>query len=155
MFSKEELSEIAKVVEKYPDLIVVSDEVYEYMMFDGLKHERFALMDNMFERTVSLFSAGKTFSCTGWRIGYCIGPQHLIEPLIDTQGSVAFCAATPLELAIAESFKLGQKNGYFTELAASLQDKRDKLCDALSSAGMSPIGKLYLYLYQLMIELTN
>lgn len=139
MFSLSELEEIAKVVRKYPDVLILSDEVYEFMTFDGLKHERFALLDGMFERTLSLFSAGKTFSCTGWRIGYCIGPQHLIEPLINTQGVVAFCSATPLELGISNAFKIAQENNYFEDLAALLQTKRDNLCRALSNAGMKPI----------------
>jgi len=139
VFEREELLGIAEIVRKYPQLIVVSDEVYEFMTFDGLQHERFALLDGMFERTISLFSAGKTFSCTGWRVGYCIGPKHFIEPLIASQGVVAFCSATPLELGISEAFKVAESLGYFSELASKLERKRDSLCEALFAAGMDPI----------------
>mmetsp|Transcript_30349 Transcript_30349/g.48327 ORF Transcript_30349/g.48327 Transcript_30349/m.48327 type:complete len:428 (-) Transcript_30349:5540-6823(-) len=139
VFSKEELEDIAQVVRKHPQLIVLSDEVYEFMTFDGLKHERFANVQGMWDRTISLFSAGKTFSCTGWRIGYCIGPSKFCTPLQQTQGIVAFCAATPFEVAAADSFKLAQENGYFDQLPATLEKKRDALCAALEDAGMKPI----------------
>ena len=139
VFNLQELEDIAKVMRKYPEVMILSDEVYEFMTFDRLAHERFALLDGMFDRTISLFSAGKTFSCTGWRIGYCIGPQRFIEPLINTQGVVAFCSATPLEIGISKAFKIAQENNYFEGLASTLQTKRDKLCRALSDAGMKPI----------------
>ena len=66
---------------RFPRCIVISDEVYEFMTFDGLKHERFCTIDGMFERTISMFSAGKTFSCTGWRVGYALAPAHLTQVL--------------------------------------------------------------------------
>ncbi len=118
---------------------MLSDEVYEFMCFDGLKHERFATLNGMFDRTISLFSAGKTFSCTGWRIGYCIGPEHLITPLIQTQGIVSFCAPTNNQVAIALAFQKGQRIGYFDALADRLQAKRDELCGALDEAGLRTI----------------
>jgi len=70
---------------------MLSNSLFRFMTFDGLKHERFSLIPDMFDRTISLFSAGKTFSCTGWRVGYCIGPSHLIEPLIYGQSKCIRC----------------------------------------------------------------
>lgn len=139
VFSRAELEEIAEVVKKHPQLVVLSDEVYEFMTFDGLPHERFALIDGMYDRTISLSSVGKTFSCTGWRVGYCIGPAHLIAPLHETQSIIAFCAPTPLQVAAARSFVAANENGYFDSIKTTLQGKRDSLCSALAAAGMKPI----------------
>ena len=81
--------------------IIFSDEVYEHMCFDDNKHHRFATIPGMEDRTFSVYSAGKTFSATGWRIGYCIGAENLIAPLVKAQQLTAFCNAIPLELGVA------------------------------------------------------
>jgi len=140
VFSREEYEQIAHVVRKHSHVLVLSDEVYEFMTFDGLKHERFSTIEGMWNRTISLFSAGKTFSCTGWRIGYCVGPAQLIAPLIDITGVVSFCAATPLQVAIGKAFKQAMKTSYFSkDLPEMLAAKRDALCKALDGTGMTPI----------------
>ena len=82
VFSAAELEGIAHIVRKYPRLVVMSDEVYEFMTFDGMPHARISALPGMFDRTLSIHSAGKTFSATGWRIGYVIGPAPLITPLV-------------------------------------------------------------------------
>lgn len=104
MFSREELEQIAAVVRDHPDCVVVTDEVYEHITFDGRKHERMAAVPGMcvdgcarlasvvpgadpllpccrrrWDRTLTVSSAGKTFSCTGWKIGWLLGPAHLIK----------------------------------------------------------------------------
>ena len=79
-----------------------SDEVYEHMCFDNAKHHRFATISGMEDRTFSVYSAGKTFSATGWRIGYCIADAKLTAPLIKAQQLTAFCNAIPLELGVAK-----------------------------------------------------
>jgi kynurenine--oxoglutarate transaminase/cysteine-S-conjugate beta-lyase/glutamine--phenylpyruvate transaminase len=139
MFSRGELEAIAAVVRRHPRLLVLSDEVYECHAFDGNKHTRFATLDGMWDRTVTLFSAGKTFSATGWRIGYCVGPARLMAPMGDTTGITSFCAPTPLQVGVARAFAAGDKNGYFTDLPRMMQLKRDKLCAALQAVGMNPI----------------
>lgn len=96
MFSMEELEEIAQVVREFPNLIVLSDEVYEYIKFDGVEHARFANIEGMFDRTISLFSAGKTFSCTGWRLGYALTSPALAAPLAAMHCVVNFSTTTPL-----------------------------------------------------------
>lgn len=139
VFSRDELEGIAGVVRRHPQLLVLSDEVYEFMCFDGLQHHRFATLEGMWERTISLFSAGKSFSCTGWRVGYSIGPAALVQPLQQTQGTISFCSPTPLQVAVAVALRRAEEEGYFVALAASLQAKRDALCGALADAGMPPI----------------
>jgi aspartate/methionine/tyrosine aminotransferase len=111
VFSKEELEEIAGVVREFPNLMVLSDEVYEHMVFEGLRHEHFASLDGMFDRTVTLFSVGKTFSCTGWRLGYAIGPSHMIHPIKALHAAVNFSTATPLQKATARAFTHADETG--------------------------------------------
>lgn len=139
VFSRNELEGIAEVVRRFPNLLVLSDEVYEMAVFDGNKHERFATLDGMWERTVSVFSAGKTFSCTGWRVGYMIGPPHLAQPLIKAQSIVSFAGASPLEVATSVAFEKAMENDYFEQYSRKLEAKRDLLVDGLQAAGLAPI----------------
>ena len=140
VFSRQELEGIAEVVRRYPRLLVLSDEVYEHMVFDGAEHVRFATLgDDLYDRTMTCFSAGKTFSCTGWRVGYFIAPPRLTLPLIKAQSVIAFAAATPLELACEAAFRSAEEEGYFEELAATLQGKRDALVSTLRGVGLKPI----------------
>ena len=78
MFSKEEYERIAKIVKKWPNVVVLSDEVYEHTVFDGNSLTRFANIDGMADRTFTIGSFGKTFSAVGWRCGFGIGPEYLI-----------------------------------------------------------------------------
>jgi aspartate/methionine/tyrosine aminotransferase len=114
MFTVEELESIATVVKEFPNLMVLSDEVYEYIKFDGHQHNRIANVDGMFERTVSLFSAGKTFSCTGWRLGYAIAPANLVKPMVDMHCTVNFSTTTPLQKATALAMDKAVETDYFT-----------------------------------------
>jgi aspartate/methionine/tyrosine aminotransferase len=142
VFSEEELRAIAQVVRSFPNLLVVSDEVYEYSTFQPAKHSRFAnIDDDMWKRTISVYSAGKTFSCTGWRIGFAIGNEQLIAPLVAAQGVVSFCSATPLEIAVGYSYQEAQKNGYFDEFAKKLMEKQRLFMDAISDCtALRPIA---------------
>jgi hypothetical protein len=101
VFTRDELKGISDVVMRYPNVTVLSDEVYEFMTFDGLKHERIATLPGMWERTLSVYSAGKTFSATGWRVGYVVGPQPLITPLVRVHQASNFCTPSALQIAIA------------------------------------------------------
>ena len=93
----------------------------------------------IFSRTISVYSAGKTFSCTGWRIGYAVGPSSLLAPLISAQGVMSYCAATPLEVAVGYSFKDAENNGYFKQVSDELQQKQSLLVDSLAGTPLSPI----------------
>lgn len=124
VFSRRELEGIAAVLKKHPHVLVLADEVYEFMAYDGLAHERIASFPGMFDRTISLFSAGKTFSCTGWRVGYAIAPAHLTTAITKAHSTVPFCGTTPFEVAMASCFEQAQSNGYLDELKATLEVRR-------------------------------
>ena len=99
VFSRGEMEAIAAVVARHPHLLVISDEVYKYIVHSGGEHIHFASLPGMFERTVTLSSAGKTFSITGWQNGWCIGPEQLIMPIQRLLPYVQFCAPTPMQQA--------------------------------------------------------
>ncbi|ETK92106.1 hypothetical protein F441_04567 [Phytophthora nicotianae CJ01A1] len=139
VFSKQELEQLARVLERHPNVIVLADEVYEFMTYDGLEHKRIAALPGFFDRTISLFSAGKTFSCTGWRAGYAVGPAHLVGGITKAHSTVPFCGTTPFEVALASAFRQAQHNGYYDELRETLQTKRNRLCDALQAYNWRPI----------------
>ena len=139
VFSAAELEGIAHIVRKYPRLVVMSDEVYEFMTFDGLPHARISALPGMFDRTLSIHSAGKTFSATGWRIGYVIGPAPLITPLVRVHQASNFCTPTSLQVATAVAFDAAERDGYFAEFANFLELKRNKLVALLRTAQLDPI----------------
>eukprot|EP00041_Stephanoeca_diplocostata_P017470 m.352769 g.352769 ORF g.352769 m.352769 type:complete len:484 (-) comp20711_c0_seq4:142-1593(-) len=139
VFTLSELQEIADVVRKFPNLAVLSDEVYESSVFDGHTHHRFCRLDGMESRTLTLFSAGKSFSVTGWRIGYMIGPSPLIAPLLRAVQSTTFCCPAPLEVAVGLAIPRAADEGYFQEQCQSLQDRRDLLVDGLTDVGLTPV----------------
>ena len=139
VFSVDELDGIASIVERFPNLVVLSDEVYEAMVYDDLEHVHFASRPGMFDRTLTVFSAGKTFSATGWRVGYVIGPRQLISPLVRVHQASNFSTPTPLQVATAIAFERCEKMDYYATFKATLQAKRDKLCKLLRVAGLAPI----------------
>jgi aspartate/methionine/tyrosine aminotransferase len=139
VFSRDELEGIASVLKRHPGIIAVSDEVYEYSVFAGKEHVRFATLPGMWDRTISLYSAGKTFSCTGWRVGYSIGPAKLIEPMIYAQSVINFCSANPMEIAVASAMEAAATNGYFDQLPALLEAKADVLGASLANAGLAVV----------------
>jgi N-succinyldiaminopimelate aminotransferase len=128
VFERGELEAVAELCRRY-DALAISDEVYEHVVFDGRKHIRLASLPGMQERTLTLSGASKTFACTGWRIGWAIGPAPLQAALIRARQFSVFCAATPLQLAIAESLDLG--DAYYADLAADYQSRRDLLTQGL------------------------
>tara|TARA_B110000208_G_scaffold142323_2_gene171707 strand:+ start:721 stop:1677 length:957 start_codon:yes stop_codon:yes gene_type:complete len=169
VFTRDELKGISDVVMRYPNVTVLSDEVYEFMTFDGLKHERIATLPGMWERTLSVYSAGKTFSATGWRVGYVVGPQPLITPLVRVHQASNFCTPSALQIAIAialrevrvsvqQNFEIeevqaslpppalprhthtqAEKENYWETLSTFLERKRDRLCKLLRLANLVPI----------------
>ena len=79
LFTKDELVKLTKIVEKHPQLIVVSDDVYYHLPYDGREHTLFANIGDNYKRTITVFSAGKMMNCTGWKVGWCVGPPELIK----------------------------------------------------------------------------
>ncbi|MBC8269364.1 MAG: aminotransferase [Rhodospirillaceae bacterium] len=132
VFDADELAFIAGLVEKH-DAYAVCDEVYEHLLFDGRKHIPLMTLPGMAERCVRIGSAGKTFSLTGWKIGYITGAPALISTIAKTHQFNTF--TTPPGTQLAAAFGLGKGDEYFTGLAADLQARRDQLSKGLKSIG--------------------
>jgi len=131
VFTDDELAVIAQLcVER--DLIAVTDEVYEHLTFDAL-HRPLATFDGMAERTVTISSAGKTFSFTGWKVGWACGPRPLITALRTVKQFLTFVNGAPFQHAIA--LGLGLPDERFHALRDDLRDKRDLLCAGLERVG--------------------
>lgn len=137
VFTRTELEALARLVLEN-DLIVISDEVYEHMCFDGRRHVSIARLPGMKERTVRMGSAGKTFSLTGWKIGYSAGPKPLIEAMARSHQYLTFACPPPLQRAVA--YGLRKDKAYFTGLAAEMQAKRDRFSAGLKQAGFGVLG---------------
>jgi N-succinyldiaminopimelate aminotransferase len=135
VFRPDELNLIAELCQEH-DVLAITDEVYEHIVFDGWEHVRLATLPGMWERTLTLGGAGKTFSCTGWRIGWGIGPSILIEALSRLRQFTVFAAATPFQFAIACGLRL--PDSYLRRLAAEYQRRRDFLAGVLDQCGLSP-----------------
>lgn len=94
-FTLEEMKDISKVLEEFPDVVVLSDEVYEFLTFDGKKHVPFASIGDNWNRTVSIYSGGKLFNATGWKVGWGIGPDYLTKLGGIIQNTVTYSNNTP------------------------------------------------------------
>jgi N-succinyldiaminopimelate aminotransferase len=116
------------------DLIVVTDEVYEHLTFDGVVHVPLATLPGMAERTLVISSGGKTFNTTGWKIGWICGPEPLVTAARSAKQFLTYVNGAPFQPAIAVGLGLG--DGYFSGLAADLQGKRDRLLPGLRAAGL-------------------
>ena len=127
-----ELSAIAQVACAH-DLLVVTDEVYEHLTFDGIAHRPLATYPGMRERTVTISSAGKTFSFTGWKVGWASGPAHLVAAVNTAKQFMTFTSGAPLQPAIAAALAL--PDDYYAEFRTTLQGKRDRLCAGLAEVG--------------------
>ena len=131
VFTREELGAIADVCVRH-DLLVVTDEVYEHIVFDGA-HVPIAALPGMRERTVTVSSAGKTFSLTGWKVGWSCAPPDLAAAVRAVHQFVTFAVATPFQHAAAAA--LGTDDGYYARLRDSYRARRDRLCAGLEEAG--------------------
>jgi N-succinyldiaminopimelate aminotransferase len=131
VFTPDELDAVARLcVER--DLVAVTDEVYEHLVYDG-RHVPLASRPGMAERTVTISSAGKTFSFTGWKVGWACGPAPLLAAVRTVKQFLTFVSAAPLQPAVAAGLAL--PDAVFEGLAASLRAKRDLLCEGLAAAG--------------------
>lgn len=103
VFGMEELKVISEILNEFPEVLVIADEVYEFLTFDSNIHHFFASIGDNWTRTVTIFSGGKLFSCTGWRIGWAIGPEPLLRLGGIIQNAAVFNATTPCQVAMARS----------------------------------------------------
>jgi N-succinyldiaminopimelate aminotransferase len=133
VLTRAELEAVAEVAREH-DLVVVTDEVYEHLVYDDHEHVPLATLPGMFDRTVTLSSAGKTFSFTGWKVGWATGPEHLVRTVEAAKQWLTFSSGAPLQPAIAHA--LDHESAYYTGLARELQAKRDGLCEGLRKLDM-------------------
>lgn len=142
IFSQAELQDIATLVQEHSrthqPVYVLSDEAYEWMTYDGVPHNRIATLPGMWEHTITLGSSGKTFSVTGWKIGWAFAPADIIHAILMAHQWIPFTIATPFQEAVAEAFEIAREQDYFTWLGAMYQAKRDKLRTYLEEAGLTP-----------------
>jgi aminotransferase len=144
VFTAEELGHIAALCVQW-DVIAVTDEIYEHIVYDGATHVRMATLDGMASRTVTINSMSKTFSVTGWRVGWAVAPADLTDAIRKVHDFLTVGAAAPLQAAAAVA--LGLPDAYFAELATSYAAKRAALYAMLSDAGLKcfqPQGAYYI-----------
>jgi len=144
VLSRDELEAIAQVAIEH-DLLVITDEVYEHLIFDGREHIPLCTLPDMFDRTLTISSAGKTFSFTGWKVGWAVGPQELVRAVETAKQFLSFSSGAPLQPAIA--FALTEEADFYGQLCKSLEAKRDRLCEGLRGLGMQvyvPEGTFFL-----------
>ncbi|CAO1404938.1 unnamed protein product [Diamesa tonsa] len=142
VFNLEELEMIANLCKKW-NVLCISDEVYEHMVFAPNKHIRINTLPDMWDRTITIGSAGKTFSVTGWKLGWAYGPASLIRNLQMCHQNAVYTCATPLQEAVAIGFehemtRLNSSECFFNSLSVELKGKRDYMVEFLQSVGMNP-----------------
>jgi N-succinyldiaminopimelate aminotransferase len=134
VFSRAELDLIAGHCRER-DVLAVTDEVYEHLVFDGRAHVPLRTLAGMAERTLTISSSGKTFSLTGWKIGWACGPRELVGAVQTAKQFLTYVSGAPFQPAIAHA--LGLPDAYFESFRADLQAKRDRLCAGLEAAGLA------------------
>lgn len=132
VFTLEELTAIAAVVEEH-GLIAITDEVYEHLTFDGVRHIPLATLPGMRERTVMISSAGKTFSVTGWKTGWVCAPRELVTAVQTVKQFLTFTSGAPWQLAVAHGLR--EELAWVGGMRDGLAAKRDRLMAGLSAAG--------------------
>ena len=136
VFSRRELEAIAEVAIEF-DLFVFTDEMYEYFIYDGERHISIATIPGMWERTITISGFSKTFSVTGWRLGYLTASERWLPAIGYFHDLIYICAPSPLQWGAAAGL-LQLPESFYTELAEEYQGKRDEICAALTRAGLTP-----------------
>jgi N-succinyldiaminopimelate aminotransferase len=136
VLSRVELEAVADVARRH-DLVVVTDEVYEHLTYDDRPHIPLATLPGMFERTLTISSSGKTFSLTGWKVGWASGPSYLVAATESAKNWLSYSSGAPFQPAIAHA--LLKEEGFVDALRAELVVKRDRLCAALAELDMDVV----------------
>ena len=136
VFSRSELEALAEVAIEH-DLFVFTDEMYEYFIYDGAQHISLATIPGMAERTITISGFSKTFSVTGWRLGYLAASERWLPAIGYFHDLIYVCAPSPLQHGAAAGL-LQLPQSFYTELAEEYQGKRDALCASLARAGLTP-----------------
>ena len=150
VFTKEELTEICSLAVKY-DAFVITDEVYEHIVFDPYKHVHASGLPGMFDNVITCNSLSKTYSITGWRLGYLIGPEFVVEGARKVHDFLTVGAAAPLQEAAVQAFLMPDE--YYAELKEKYTQKRNKFLAGLDEAGLKhnvPQGS-----YFVMVDISN
>ncbi len=143
VFSREELEQIAALCQTW-DAVAITDEIYEHILYDGAKHVSLAALPGMRERTVTVSGLSKTWSVTGWRVGWCLAPADLTAAIRKVHDFVTVGAPAPLQEAAAVALEM--PDDYYTKLAASYRERREFLVPVLEAAGFRvfpPRGAYY------------
>lgn len=143
VFSRDELELIAKFVKKY-DLYVITDEVYEYILYEPYEHIGFATLKEMYERTISCHSLSKTYAVTGWRLGYVLGPPELLNEVRKYHDFFTVCAPTPLQVAAIEALSFDDE--YYKQVKELYTRKKEIFISGLGKLGykfINPQGTYY------------
>ncbi len=136
VLSRQELESLATIAQQH-DLFVFSDEIYEYFLYDGRTHVSLASLPGMADRTVTVGGYSKTFSITGWRIGYSVAAARWTQAIGAMNDLLYVCAPTPLQAGVAAGI-LELPDSFYRDLARDYQRKRDRFCQALAQAGLMP-----------------
>ena len=144
-FSKDDMLSLAKIV-KDKDIVIVSDEVYEHITFDGVRHESIARYPELACRSFIISSFGKTYHVTGWKIGYCVAPKDLMKEFCKAHQFIVFTCNTALQLGIADFM---QDKSHYLELGQFYQRKRDFFLNAIKDSAFRPLHSYGTY-FQLL-----
>jgi aminotransferase len=136
VFSRQELESISAIAQQH-DLFVFTDEIYEYFLYDGRTHVSLATLPGMADRTITIGGYSKTFSITGWRIGYSVAAARWAQAIGAMNDLLYVCAPTPLQAGVAVGIQELQ-DSFYRDLARDYQRKRNRFCQALAKAGLTP-----------------
>ena len=136
VFSRQELESLAAIAQQ-EDLLVFTDEIYEYFLYDGRTHVSVATLPRMADRTITIGGYSKTFSITGWRIGYSVAAARWAQAIGAMNDLLYVCAPTPLQAGVAVGIR-ELPDSFYRDLARDHQQKRDRFCETLSKAGLTP-----------------
>lgn len=143
VWSRAELERMLAILEKH-DLWAITDEIYEYMTYDGREHVSLGSLPGAYERTVTLSGFSKTYNMTGWRLGYAVGPEPILARMGLVNDLAFICAPSPLQHGVAEAFEMD--DSYFDEMLAAYTAKRALMCETLERCGFAfawPEGSYY------------
>ena len=136
VFNRKELESVAAIAQQH-DLFVLTDEIYEYFLYDGRTHMSLASLPGMADRTITIGGYSKTFSITGWRIGYTVAAARWAQAIGAMNDLLYVCAPTPLQAGVAVGIQ-ELPDLFYRDLAHDYQRKRDRFCQALAQAGLTP-----------------
>jgi N-succinyldiaminopimelate aminotransferase len=143
VYSRQELTAIAELCQKH-DAIAITDEVYEHILYDDASHTRLATLPGMAHRTLTISSLGKTFSVTGWKVGWAVGPAPLVNAVNQARQFITYAVASPLQAAAATALKLPVS--FYEKLRIDYQSRRDRMIGVLEHVGfkvLKPSGSYF------------